>query len=78
MARVTQWRFGASDPLFKNNKTLCFQVLKNMKKIFRCSQLFITQTCKNSYSNILYFGLHKNDKRVDLLYYMFSNLEILP
>jgi hypothetical protein len=32
MAGVTHSRFGASDPLFKNNKTLCFQVLKKYEK----------------------------------------------
>jgi hypothetical protein len=46
-----------------------------MKKIFACSQLFIQPACKKSGSNIFYFRLHKNDKRLNLGTYI-SNLQI--
>jgi hypothetical protein len=76
-----EWRFDAYEHqwsrFFKKIKNHIFKIQKIMKKLFGCSQLFILQTRKISYLNTLYFRLHKNDKRVDLLY-TFSNLQMLP
>jgi hypothetical protein len=68
---------GACDLAFKKILKIIFSSFKNCEKIFGSSQLFILQMCKNSYLNTLYFELHKNEKRVDLLC-MFSNLQMLP
>jgi hypothetical protein len=47
-------------------KIIFFEFLKNLKIIFACSQLFIPPTCKKSCLISLYFGLHKNNKHLDL------------
>jgi hypothetical protein len=38
---------------------------------------FYPQTCKNSSSNTLYSGLHKNDKHVDLSMYIFKSTNFI-
>jgi hypothetical protein len=55
----------------KNRKSY-FEFFLN-ENIFGCRQLFIAQICKQSCSNALYFGLHKNDKHVDLSMYIFKS-----
>jgi hypothetical protein len=67
--KKNRWRFGARSRFIKKLK----KIFLSLKKISACSQLFIPPTCKKSCSNTLYFGLHKNDKRLDLSRYT-SNL----
>jgi hypothetical protein len=49
---------------------------KKTEKIFTCTQQFIPPTCTKSCAHILYFGIYKYDKRLDLSMYI-SSLQIL-
>jgi hypothetical protein len=47
-----------------------------LKKYTHKANYLSPQMCKTSSSNILYFGIHKNNKRLDLSMYI-SNQQIL-
>jgi hypothetical protein len=67
---------GTSYLIFLNKLKIIFLCFKKTKKIFTCGQLFIAPMWKKSCANTLYFGLHKNEKRLNLSMYIL-NLQIL-
>jgi hypothetical protein len=63
--------------LFKKKWKSHSTSLKKKENISRCSQWFISQTCKISISNTLYIWLRKNYKYVDLSKYTFKSPNLI-